>query len=66
MSRHTAGDNGYGMSEFEKGLRHRLGGGGCSSARSRVLIVDKQTAHSLGQWTAYRETRFVSAHLFKT
>src|SRR5437870_13717396 len=27
---------------------------------------DNQNAHSLGQWTAYRETRFVSAHLFKT
>ena len=35
-----AGGNGYGMSEFEKRLRHRLGGGGGSSARviSRMRI----------------------------
>jgi len=35
-----AGGNGYGMSEFEKGLRHRLGSGSRSSARvtSRMPI----------------------------
>src|SRR5437870_9457641 len=56
-----AGGNGYGISEFEKGLRHRLGW-----QWPLLRPRDNQNAHSLGQWTAYRETRFVSAHLFKT